>query len=181
MYKNHSGNILFAGIDVGSTTAKIAVLNNEYDILYSRYVRHNAKIHQTIADLLKGAMENLGDYTVNFRITGSAGIGVSEKAGIPFVQEVVAAAEVIKRLYPGVKTLIDIGGEDSKMIFFHANKAPDIRMNGSCAGGTGAFIDQMASLLNVPVSDFNELAANHKQLFTIASRCGVFAKPMFRT
>jgi len=164
------------GIDIGSTTAKLAILDEKSSLVFSRYTRHNAKIHETIIDLLKEARNNLGNPDLNIRITGSAGIGVSEKAGIPFVQEVVAASEVIRRLYPKVKTLIDIGGEDSKMIFFYDTKAPDIRMNGSCAGGTGAFIDQMATLLNVPVSDFNDLASGFTNIYAIASRCGVFAK-----
>jgi predicted CoA-substrate-specific enzyme activase len=164
------------GIDIGSTTAKFAVLDNSFNLVYSDYTRHNARIHHTLVELLNGAKAFLGNLPVNIRITGSAGIGVSEKAGIPFVQEVVASSEVIKKLYPHVKTLIDIGGEDSKMIFFYDHKAPDIRMNGSCAGGTGAFIDQMASLLNVPVSEFNGLAANYSKIYSIASRCGVFAK-----
>jgi len=167
---------LFAGIDVGSTTAKIAVLNSQKELVFSKYTRHHTKIHQTVIELFSATRQELGNILLKVRITGSAGIGVSEKVGIPFVQEVVAAAEVVKQVYPKVKTLIDIGGEDSKMIFFYDNKAPDIRMNGSCAGGTGAFIDQMASLLNVEVANFNELAKNYSKIYTIASRCGVFAK-----
>lgn len=166
----------FAGIDVGSTTAKIAVLDHENNLIFSRYTRHNTRIHQTVIQLLTETRQNIGNVHLKIRITGSAGIGVSEKSGIPFVQEVVAASEVIKKVYPQVKTLIDIGGEDSKMIFFYDNKAPDIRMNGSCAGGTGAFIDQMASLMNVPITDFNEFASKYSKIYTIASRCGVFAK-----
>ena len=167
---------LFAGVDVGSTTAKIAILNSQKELLFSNYTRHHTKIHQTVIELFLQAREKLGNQMLKIRITGSAGIGVSEKAEIPFVQEVVAAAEVVKQVYPKVKTLIDIGGEDSKMIFFYDNKAPDIRMNGSCAGGTGAFIDQMASLLNVDVADFNGLAKDYSKIYSIASRCGVFAK-----
>lgn len=168
--------MLFAGIDVGSTTAKIAILDSKNELIFSKYTRHHTKIHQTVIELFEEAQKTLGNIELNIRITGSAGIGVSEKVGIPFVQEVVAAAEVVKQLYPEVKTLIDIGGEDSKMIFFYENKSPDIRMNGSCAGGTGAFIDQMASLLNVDVADFNELALGYSKIYPIASRCGVFAK-----
>jgi predicted CoA-substrate-specific enzyme activase len=169
-------NNYLVGIDIGSTTAKIAVLDKKYSLIFSKYIRHNAKILETLIELFVEAKKELGNCTVKIRITGSAGIGISEKAGIPFVQEVVAASEVIHKLYPKVKTLIDIGGEDSKMIFFHESKAPDIRMNGSCAGGTGAFIDQMATLLNVHVSEFNELASGYSNIYTIASRCGVFAK-----
>jgi predicted CoA-substrate-specific enzyme activase len=174
--KLNIGDHLSIGIDVGSTTAKLAVLDKGLNIVFSKYLRHNARIHNTLKELVSEALNQLGNCNVNIRITGSAGIGVSEKAGIPFLQEVVAASEVIKTLYPQVKTLIDIGGEDSKMIFFHENKSPDIRMNGSCAGGTGAFIDQMASLLNIPVTEFNELAAGYSKIYPIASRCGVFAK-----
>jgi predicted CoA-substrate-specific enzyme activase len=173
---NYTKGHYLVGIDIGSTTAKIAILDNAFNLIFSRYTRHNARIHQTLIDLLLDAKNHLGNCKVQIRITGSAGIGVSEKAGIPFVQEVVAASEVIRNKYPHVKTMIDIGGEDSKMIFFYENKVPDIRMNGSCAGGTGAFIDQMASLLNVPVTDFNDLAAKHSKIYSIASRCGVFAK-----
>jgi predicted CoA-substrate-specific enzyme activase len=172
----HKDTELFAGIDVGSTTAKIAVLNADKELVFSKYTRHHTKIHQKVIELLSAARDRIGNIVFKLRITGSAGIGVSEKADIPFVQEVVAAAEVVRQIYPQVKTLIDIGGEDSKMIFFYENKAPDIRMNGSCAGGTGAFIDQMATLLNVNVSDFEELAKSHSKIYTIASRCGVFAK-----
>lgn len=166
----------YIGIDVGSTTAKIAVLDNELKLVFSKYTRHHAQIHQTVIVLLQEAKNQLKKRSVQIRITGSAGIGISEKSGIPFVQEVVAASELIRKKFPSVKTLIDIGGEDSKMIFFYENKAPDIRMNGSCAGGTGSFIDQMASLLNVPVTEFNLLASSYSKIYTIASRCGVFAK-----
>ena len=113
--------------------------------------------------------------TVSVMFTGSAGMGISESCGLPFLQEVIAAAEVIKR-FPKVHTLIDIGGEDAKMIFFEPGLPPDIRMNGSCAGGTGAFIDQMAMLLNMPVESLEEVASSASTVYPIASRCGVFAK-----
>lgn len=164
------------GIDIGSTTAKIAVLELNGTLIFSDYLRHNTRIHQTLVHLLNKAQKNVGDKRISIQTTGSAGIGVSEKTGIPFIQEVVASTHVIKKYFPQVKTLIDIGGEDSKMIFFNDNKPPDIRMNGSCAGGTGAFIDQMATLLNVELKTFNDLAKNHKTIYPIASRCGVFAK-----
>ncbi|MFN8254230.1 MAG: acyl-CoA dehydratase activase [Bacteroidales bacterium] len=173
---SHLPGNLSVGIDIGSTTAKIAILNPKAELVFSRYTRHNTQINQTLIQLLEEARRNFGNIKVNFRITGSAGIGVSEKTGIPFVQEVIAAAQVVQSLYPDVKTLIDIGGEDSKMIFFSEHKSPDIRMNGSCAGGTGAFIDQMASLMNVELSEFNNLASKSDKIHTIASRCGVFAK-----
>ena len=103
-------------------------------------------------------------------------MGIAEKYQIPFIQEVVASAEVVHQRYPEVRTLIDIGGEDAKIIFFDEDFRPDIRMNGSCAGGTGAFIDEMANLLNVPVAELNDLASRHTTIYPMASRCGVFAK-----
>jgi len=165
-----------AGLDVGSTTAKIAVLDTDNSILYCDYQRHNTKIHETVAQLFLKAAEKIGNRKVSIKVTGSAGIGISEKLQIPFIQEVVASTEVVKQQYSAVKTLIDLGGEDAKMIFFNENRPPDIRMNGSCAGGTGAFIDQMATLLNVPLQELNNLAALYKTIYPIASRCGVFAK-----
>jgi len=165
-----------AGIDIGSTTAKIAMVDESARIIYSEYKRHNAKIYQTVDSLLENAGKTSGNCEISLLITGSAGIGVAEKTSIPFIQEIIASTEVIKKQHPSVKILIDIGGEDSKMIFFHPNKVPDIRMNGSCAGGTGAFIDQMANLLNVSLPELNELAKDYKHIYPIASRCGVFAK-----
>lgn len=164
------------GIDIGSTTAKVVILNQRAEVIFSEYRRHHAEPLVTLQTILQEALQSPGDIKVNLLVTGSAGLGVSEKFNIPFIQEVVASAEVVKQLYPEVKTLIDIGGEDSKMIFFDADGTPDIRMNGSCAGGTGAFIDQMATLLNIPVSELNNLAERHTTIYPIASRCGVFAK-----
>ena len=164
------------GIDIGSTTAKVVILNPNAVVLFSAYRRHHADTLATLSSILKEAVQSLGDVVVDLLVTGSAGLGISEKFGLPFIQEVVASAEVVSQLYPDVKTLIDIGGEDAKMIFFDADGRPDIRMNGSCAGGTGAFIDEMATLLNVPVSELNELASQHTMIYPMASRCGVFAK-----
>ena len=181
MFKDHNLNIInkncfFAGVDLGSTTAKIAIIDESGKLIFSKYMRHNTKITETVTGLLNGAKNRLGNISISLKLTGSAGMGMAETTGIPFVQEVIASAAVIKKQYPKVKTLIDIGGEDSKMIFFHDKKAPDIRMNGSCAGGTGAFIDQMASLLNVSLEKFNRLAAKYSRIYPVASRCGVFAK-----
>ncbi|WP_392564178.1 acyl-CoA dehydratase activase-related protein [Orbus wheelerorum] len=165
------------GLDVGSTTAKCVVLDEQDNFIYTNYVRHNTYIVPTVIQLLNEIKQQIGNNALlSVKVTGSAGMGISEKADIAFIQEVVAASEVVQQKYPDVRTLIDIGGEDSKMIFFFPDRAPDIRMNGSCAGGTGAFIDQMASLLNVPVQEFEQLAKNHDHVFPIASRCGVFAK-----
>ncbi len=167
---------LMMGIDIGSTTAKVAVLDQNKQLLLSAYRRHNAETLLTLQTILQEALENLGEVSVDLLVTGSAGMGICEKFELPFIQEVVASAEVVRQLYPQVKTLIDIGGEDAKMIFFKNEGRPDIRMNGSCAGGTGAFIDEMATLLNVPVSELDHLAGNHSMIYPMASRCGVFAK-----
>lgn len=164
------------GIDVGSTTAKVVILNQNKDLLFSAYRRHNAETVKTLQATLAEAEDKLGDVSVDAQITGSAGLGVSERFHLPFIQEVVASAEVVKQRYPEVKTLIDIGGEDAKMIFFRDAGMPDIRMNGACAGGTGAFIDEMSNLLNVPLSDLDALASRHTMIYPMASRCGVFAK-----
>ena len=176
MMKLKGNSQLRMGIDIGSTTAKVVVLNSNVDVLFSAYRRHHADTLATLSSILEEAVQSLGDVDVDLLVTGSAGLGISEKFGLPFIQEVVASAEVVSQLYPDVKTLIDIGGEDAKMIFFDAEGRPDIRMNGSCAGGTGAFIDEMATLLNVPVSELNDLASQHTMIYPMASRCGVFAK-----
>ncbi len=164
------------GIDIGSTTAKTVILDADNNIIYSKYERHNTEIIQTLLQQLIDARNHLGNIKISSTITGSAGMGVSEKIGMNFVQEVVASAEVIRQLFPEVKTLMDLGGEDAKIIFFNEDMKPDIRMNGNCAGGTGAFIDQMASLLNVPITEINSLAEKATQVYPVASRCGVFAK-----
>jgi len=166
------------GIDIGSTTAKVVVLSETAELLFSSYRRHNAETVQALQETLAEAREKIGNADVDVLITGSAGMGVCERYSLPFIQEVIASAEVVRQLYPEVKTLIDIGGEDAKMIFFKDANAgmPDIRMNGSCAGGTGAFIDEMSSLLNVPVTELDSLASQHTMIYPMASRCGVFAK-----
>jgi len=164
------------GIDVGSTTAKVVLVSPENNLLFTRYRRHNARVMEVLQEIFKELQEEQGDLDVSVAITGSAGMGLAERLRIPFVQEVVAAADTVRELYPEVNTLVDIGGEDSKIIFFDQDKRADIRMNGNCAGGTGAFIDSMASLLNVPVEKLNGIAEQHTKIFPIASRCGVFAK-----
>ena len=164
------------GIDIGSTTAKVVIVDQGAKIIFSAYRRHHAETLETLLVILKDLLQSLGDVSFDMLITGSAGLGISEKFDLPFIQEVVASAEVVKQLYPQVKTLIDIGGEDAKMIFFSPDGRPDIRMNGSCAGGTGAFIDEMATLLNIPVSELDELACQSTLIYPMASRCGVFAK-----
>ncbi|MCB4203482.1 acyl-CoA dehydratase activase [Deferribacterales bacterium Es71-Z0220] len=169
-------NLYFTGIDIGSTTAKAVVLDKEGGMVFSRYCRHQGKTVETTRGIFKEALEELGDVELDLAVTGSAGMGAAEFFGLPFVQEVVASAHYIEKFLPGVRTFIEIGGEDSKIIFFDDNGRPDIRMNGSCAGGTGAFIDQMAVLLGVDVAELNVLAGKATNIYPIASRCGVFAK-----
>ncbi|MDD5724105.1 MAG: acyl-CoA dehydratase activase [Syntrophales bacterium] len=174
--RKNMGDLYFAGIDIGSTTAKAVILDGKGDMIFSRYCRHQGKPVDTTLDIFKEALRRLGDIELDLAVTGSAGMGAAEVFGLPFVQEVVASAHFIKTFFPGVRTFIEIGGEDSKIIFFDDNGRPDIRMNGSCAGGTGAFIDQMAVLLNVDVSELDALAEKSTHIYPIASRCGVFAK-----
>lgn len=168
--------IFNVGLDVGSTTLKLVFVDGNGDVIYSDYRRHHADIFGALKTGFETALAELGDGEMRLAVTGSAGMGIAERGNLPFVQEVVAAAEVIRVKYPETKTFIDIGGEDAKMIFFEAGKLPDMRMNGSCAGGTGAFIDQMASLLGCDVSALSGLALSAKTVYPIASRCGVFSK-----
>ena len=193
------------GIDVGSTTIKMALIKVESqeskvesqesgdrpsdskpEVIATDYRRHNAEpmkvgkqMIESILSTLRGQSERSFDFEqsgLTIGITGSVGMGCAQRLGVGFHQEVIAAAEVVRQLYPSVHTLVDIGGEDSKMIFFEAGRVPDMRMNGNCAGGTGAFIDQTATLLGVDVSEVNDLAARAEYIYPIASRCGVFSK-----
>lgn len=164
------------GIDVGSTTVKVVVLNSDLDILYKAYRRHHASIQQSLVEELQKVVNEYPSSQFKINITGSAGMGIGERTGISFVQEVVAAVEVVRAFYKNTHTLIDLGGEDAKMVFFTEGRHPDIRMNGSCAGGTGAFIDQMASLMNISVEELGKKALHFAKIYPIASRCGVFAK-----
>lgn len=164
------------GVDVGSTTLKIIVLDSRCNILYKVYKRHKANISAVFTSEIENLKLQFPHKSFRLKITGSAGMGISERTGIPFVQEVVASVRVINQVYPETKVMIDLGGEDSKMVFFQEGKQPDIRMNGSCAGGTGAFIDQMADLMNIAVEDLGALAEQYEKIYPVASRCGVFAK-----
>ncbi|MDR1336049.1 MAG: acyl-CoA dehydratase activase-related protein [Tannerella sp.] len=165
-----------AGIDAGSTTLKVIVLDAGNNIVYRSYKRHKADINRVFAEEAGLIASRFPGARFRMKVTGSAGMGISERTGIPFVQEVVASVEVIGRMYPGIHTLIDLGGEDSKMVFLTAGRPPDIRMNGSCAGGTGSFIDQMADLMNISVEKLGEEALKCRKIYPVASRCGVFAK-----
>ncbi len=164
------------GVDVGSTTAKSVAINDDGDIVFSKYARHNARALKTVVGFMNGLKEEIGDAEVLVSVTGSVGMGFSERCSLPFVQEVVAAAKAIQSFYPQVTSMIDIGGEDAKVVFFKDGKAADLRMNGNCAGGTGAFIDQMSVLLNADISELNALALASTRTYPIASRCGVFCK-----
>ncbi len=168
--------IFKAGIDIGSVTAKMVLLDDLNTVIFSRYLRHNTRIDKFLQKILNDLLSLHGNIYLDVAITGTAGMGVSEFSGIPFIQEVVASADAVRKLYPETKVLIDIGGEDSKLIFFNEQMNADIRMNGNCAGGTGSFIDQMATLLNVSLEKIDETAVGHDSIYPIASRCGVFAK-----
>ena len=162
------------GIDIGSTTVKVAILNKDNEVVFSDYRRHFASIINTLKAVLNDAKEKLGDISCKVFITGSGGLGLSKALKIPFVQEVVAEARVIKLKSPQTNVAIELGGEDAKIIYF--DHGIDERMNGICAGGTGSFIDQMASLLKTDASGLNELAKDYQVIYPIAARCGVFAK-----
>ena len=164
------------GIDIGSTTLKMVAFNAAGQLVFADYHRHYADIKKTAQAAVKRLQNEVGDALVRIVMTGSVGMGYAQRLNVAFAQEVVAAAEMIKQKYPSVGTFIDMGGEDSKMIFFEKGKVPDIRMNGSCAGGTGAFIDQTASLLDVDTAELNLLASQAETIYPIASRCGVFSK-----
>ncbi len=164
------------GIDIGSTTAKLVIINKTGEVIFSAYVRHNTEIYKTLLQTLENAKKVLGDVMITPMATGSVGMGASEKLNIPFVQEIICSSETIQKKHPETELFIDIGGEDSKLIYYKNNGFPDLRMNGNCAGGTGAFIDQMASLLNVTPEELDKLASQGKKVHPVASRCGVFAK-----
>ncbi len=162
------------GIDIGSTTVKVVVLDEQNTLLFRSYERHYSKAreraHQTLCDI----QDKLTGQQVKLVVTGSAGLGMAKAAGLDFVQEVYATAAAVNQYIPNTDAVIELGGEDAKIIFFGG--ALEERMNGSCAGGTGAFIDQMATLMNVSIDELDELSLKHEKIYPIASRCGVFAK-----
>ncbi len=164
---------LCLGLDIGSTTVKAVVLDGE-DVVFSDYRRHNADVRREVRALLADIDCALPGGVTRGAVTGSGGLQVAEMLGIGFVQEVVASTEAIERRHPGADVVIELGGEDAKITYLHPT--PEQRMNGTCAGGTGAFIDQMATLLHTDAAGLNALAARYEQLHPIASRCGVFAK-----
>ena len=162
------------GIDIGSTTVKIALLDESNQILFSAYERHFANIQETLKNIVKKAYDTLGDREIAPMITGSGGLTISEHLGIPFVQEVVSVATSLKTFAPQTDVAIELGGEDAKIIYFTGGI--EQRMNGICAGGTGSFIDQMATLLKTDAAGLNEYAKTYQAIYPIAARCGVFAK-----
>jgi len=161
------------GIDIGSTTIKLVVLNGE-NVVFERYRRHHSDIKATLLSLASESKEALGKFSFRAMITGSGGLSLADWVGVPFVQEVIAVADSIASKAPQTDVAIEIGGEDAKIIYF--TNTIEQRMNGICAGGTGSFIDQMATLLDTDASGLNELAKSHKVIYPIAARCGVFAK-----
>ena len=163
------------GIDIGSTTVKIAILDEDHRILFSDYERHFANIQETLTDLLKKAKDKLGSITVFPMITGSGGLTLANHLEVPFTQEVIAVSTSLEEFAPKTDVAIELGGEDAKIIYFD-NGNIEQRMNGICAGGTGSFIDQMAALIQTDAMGLNEYAKNYSSLYTIAARCGVFAK-----
>lgn len=166
--------LLKIGIDIGSTTLKVVVINENKEILFHVYRRHFANILGTLRDILSEAYDCVGEADVTIAITGSAGMSLAKRLGVSFVQEVVATTNVLKANHPEVDVAIELGGEDAKIVYL--TNGVEQRMNGICAGGTGSFIDQMASLLQVDAAGLNELAKNHDEIYPIAARCGVFAK-----
>lgn len=162
------------GVDIGSTTIKVIVLDNEGYIVFKTYERHYSQIPEKIKELLATIETFVGDEDVKFAISGSAGMGLAKKTNIAFVQEVFALREAVSELEADTDVVIELGGEDAKILFLTGGM--EERMNGTCAGGTGAFIDQMATLLNVSVEDLDALSLKYETLYPIASRCGVFAK-----
>ena len=161
------------GIDIGSTTAKV-VLEQDGVITYQCYERHFSQVRTKTLEILSRLAQKIGSAPIKVAVSGSAGLGLARAAGLPFVQEVFATGETVRHLRPDTNVVVELGGEDAKVIFFDGGT--DERMNGSCAGGTGAFIDQMATLLNLTVEEMDELSLQAERIYPIASRCGVFAK-----
>ena len=166
--------LLHVGLDVGSTTVKIVVMNEQLDTIYTDYQRHFSDTKNTVCNVLENLAQKYPDYSFTIALTGSGAMSSAKFLDLPFIQEVVSCKRAVEKYIPQTDVVIELGGEDAKIIYF--DKSIEQRMNGTCAGGTGAFIDQMASLLHTDPTGLNELAKNHKLIYPIASRCGVFAK-----
>ena len=174
-YQEVGAYMLRVGVDIGSTTIKCVVINEQSELLYKDYKRHKSSITTSLITLLKGIQDKFNGQMMYFNFTGSAGMLLSKDLGVQFTQEVISATKAIKKQDKNIDCCIELGGEDAKIIFFDGNNVEQ-RMNGTCAGGTGAFIDQMATLLNVDSPELNEIAKGYEKIYPIASRCGVFAK-----
>ena len=166
--------ILHVGLDVGSTTVKIAVMDEKLNTIYTNYQRHFSDTKNTICNVLNELIKLYKDSEYTLALTGSGAMSAAKFLDVDFIQEVIACKKAVKKYIPQTDVVIELGGEDAKIIYF--DKSIEQRMNGTCAGGTGAFIDQMASLLNTDPEGLNVLSKNHKMIYPIASRCGVFAK-----
>ncbi|MGE4548737.1 MAG: acyl-CoA dehydratase activase, partial [Intestinibacillus sp.] len=164
---------IYLGIDIGSTTVKLVAVRAG-EIIYKRYERHFSKVREKACEMLRDAREMIGGEPLRVAITGSAGLGVAKASGIDFVQEVFATRKAVGKFVPNADVVIELGGEDAKIVFLSGQL--EERMNGSCAGGTGAFIDQMAVLLDMTPAQLDEVSQKAERIHTIASRCGVFAK-----
>lgn len=166
--------LLHMGLDVGSTTVKIAILDEKDNLIFSHYQRHYSDILKTVSSLVQEVYHKYQSADITVNVTGSSGMLISEQLGVSFVQEVIACAKAVEKYIPQTDVAIELGGEDAKITYF--GDSLELRMNGTCAGGTGAFIDQMAILVKTDASGLNELAQGHREIYPIASRCGVFAK-----
>ncbi len=166
--------LLHVGLDIGSTTVKIVVLNEDLEVIYSNYERHFSDTKSTLYNVLNKLIKDFPDNTFTISLTGSGALDISKILGVNFIQEVIACKSAVEKLIPQTDVVIELGGEDAKIIYF--DKFIEQRMNGTCAGGTGAFLDQMASLLNTDTNGLNELSKTYETIYPIASRCGVFAK-----
>ena len=166
--------ILHVGLDVGSTTVKIVVMNDKLETLYTNYTRHHSDTKNTIYEVLKKLQKDFPNSSYTMALTGSGALEISKILGVDFIQEVISCKRAVEKYIPETDVVIELGGEDAKIIYF--DKFIEQRMNGTCAGGTGAFLDQMASLLNTDTQGLNELSKGHEIIYPIASRCGVFAK-----
>ena len=164
------------GLDIGSTTIKAVVLDDAGEIVFRRYERHRAQIAMLCEVLLHAIMGRFPGGRFQLGISGSAGMGLAEELDIDFLQEVYATRVALRQMAPNADVAVELGGEDAKILFLTGAGGLEVRMNGTCAGGTGAFIDQMATLMDVPVEQLETLSRDHERSYAIASRCGVFAK-----
>ncbi|MCL2246897.1 MAG: 2-hydroxyglutaryl-CoA dehydratase, partial [Lentimicrobiaceae bacterium] len=166
-------NSIKVGIDIGSTTIKFVALNTENEIVASNYQIHHTQYLPLLKSIFADLHTRFGNVPLSIALTGSAGMGVCERYHLPFVQEVIAETECVKQNYPECKTIIDMGGEDAKIVFLREKAIPEMRMSGNCSGGTGAFLDQMAVLLGCSTEHLSHLAENSTRTYNMASRCGV--------